>query len=407
MRKVLVAIAALALALGVGWLAFTHASVRAAPQNAGQPPAVPVTAGTAEAHDMPVFVRGIGAVQAFNTVTVKTRVEGQIVKLDFTEGQDVKAGDLLFEIDPRPFQAALDQASAAKQRDEAQLASANADLSRTSQLLGNGFQTRQTFDQQKAAVGQLQASIKADQAQIDAARLNLDYAMIRSPIDGRTGARLVDVGNIVHATDNAGLVTIAQLRPIFVSFTVPQQQIDAIRQSQAESAVEARALTQDDQKQLAAGKLTLIDNQVDQATGTLHMKAQFDNADAALWPGEFVNVRLVVSTEKNAVTVPTRALQQGPNGRYLFAIKPDNTVEMRTVEVSQTGTGRRVASEGGERGRRQGGGSGQWPWRSARGLEARRQWAQAPNRGEGDCAGYAVMARGERSCSPVSAGQLA
>ena len=338
MRKTLLAVAAFALALGGGWLAFTHASVRAAQQGPGpaSAPAVPVTAGTAEARDMPVLVRGIGAVQAFNTVTVKTRVDGQIVKLDFTEGQDVKAGDLLFEIDPRPFRAALEQATAAKQRDEAQLVSANADLNRTTQLLGNGFQTRQTFDQQKAAVGQLQASIKADQAQIDAAQLNLDYAMIRSPIDGRTGARLVDVGNIVHATDNAGLVTITQLRPIFVSFTVPQQQIDAVRQSQAESALEVRALTQDDQKQLAVGKLTLIDNQVDQATGTLHMKAQFDNADAALWPGEFVNARLVVSTEKNAVTVPTRALQQGPNGRYLFAIKPDNTVEMRTVDVSQT-----------------------------------------------------------------------
>ena len=337
MRKTLLAIAALALALGGGWLAFTHASVRAARQNPGpaSAPAVPVTAGTAEARDMPVFVRGIGAVQAFNTVTAKTRVDGQIVKVDFTEGQDVKAGDPLFEIDPRPFQAALEQATAAKQRDEAQLVSANADLNRTTQLLGNGFQTRQTFDQQRAAVGQLQASIKADQAQIDAAQLNLDYAVIRSPIDGRTGARLVDVGNIVHATDNAGLVTITQLHPIFVSFTVPQQQIDAVRQSQAESALEVRALTQDDQKQLAVGKLTLIDNQVDQATGTLHMKAQFDNADAALWPGEFVNVRLVVSTEKNAVTVPARAVQQGPNGSYLFAIKPDDTVEMRTVEVSQ------------------------------------------------------------------------
>jgi membrane fusion protein, multidrug efflux system len=336
-RKTLLAIAALALALGGGWLAFTHASVRAARQNPGpaSAPAVPVTAGTAEARDMPVFVRGIGAVQAFNTVTAKTRVDGQIVKVDFTEGQDVKAGDPLFEIDPRPFQAALEQATAAKQRDEAQLVSANADLNRTTQLLGNGFQTRQTFDQQRAAVGQLQASIKADQAQIDAAQLNLDYAVIRSPIDGRTGARLVDVGNIVHATDNAGLVTITQLHPIFVSFTVPQQQIDAVRQSQAESAREVRALTQDDQKQLAVGKLTLIDNQVDQATGTLHMKAQFDNADAALWPGEFVNVRLVVSTEKNAVTVPARAVQQGPNGSYLFAIKPDDTVEMRTVEVSQ------------------------------------------------------------------------
>jgi multidrug efflux system membrane fusion protein len=338
MRKAFITLVALMLASLGAWIFHTRSTVEAAPQSrspASTPP-VPVTAGTAEARDMPVFVRGLGAVQAFNTVTLKSRVDGEIIKVDFTEGQEVKAGDLLFEIDPRPFQAALAQATAAKQKDEAQLVSAVADLNRTTQLLGNGFQTRQTFDQQKAQVGQLQASIKQDQAQIDAAQLNLDYASIRSPIDGRTGARLVDAGNIVHASDNTGMVTITQLRPIFVSFTIPQQQIDTVRQSESSSVLETRALTQDDQRQLAVGKLTLIDNQVDQATGTLRMKAEFENADAALWPGEFVNVRLVVSTEKNAVTVPARAVQQGPNGSYLFAIKSDNTVEMRTVEVSQT-----------------------------------------------------------------------
>ena len=346
MRKLLIAAAGLILAsLGV-WSTHIHWRVEAAPQKPAPAPAVPVTAGVAEARDVPVFVRGIGSVQAFNTVAIKSRIDGQIIKVDFTEGHEVKAGDLLFEIDPRPFQAALAQASAAKQKDEAQIASATADLSRTTQLLGNGFQTRQTFDQQKAAVGQLQAAIKQDQAQIDAAQLNLDYASIRSPIDGRTGARLVDVGNIVHATDNTGLVTITQLRPIFVSFTVPQQQIDAIRERQSEAPLETRAYTQDDQRELAVGKLTLIDNQVDAATGTLHLKAQFDNADAALWPGEFVNVRLVISTEKNAVTVPARAVQQGPDGSYLFAIKSDDTVEMRKVEVSQTDQGIAVIRKG-------------------------------------------------------------
>ena len=338
MRKALIAGASVLLsALGL-WVFHTYSGVEAAQEKPAAAPAsaVPVTAATAEARDVPVFVRGIGSVQAFNTVTVKSRVDGQIVKVDFTEGQEVKSGDLLFEIDPRPFEAALAQATAAKQKDEAQLVSAKADLNRTTQLLGNGFQTRQTFDQQKAQVGQLEAAIKQDQAQIEAAQLNLDYASIRSPIDGRTGARLVDAGNIVHATDNTGLVSITQLRPIFVSFTIPQQQFDAVRQGQALSPLEARAYSQDDQKELAVGKLTLIDNQVDAATGTLHMKAQFDNTDAALWPGEFVNLRLVVSTEKNAVTVPARAVQQGPDGSYLFTIKPDNTVEMRKVEVSQT-----------------------------------------------------------------------
>jgi len=345
-RKLLIAAAGLIL-VGLGvWISHSHSGVQAAPQTPAPPPAVPVTAGVAEARDMPVFVRGIGSVQAFNTVTVKSRVDGQIVKVDFTEGQEVKAGDLLFEIDPRPFQAALAQATAAKQKDEAQLVSASADLGRTTQLLGNGFQTRQTFDQQKAAVGQLQAAIKQDEAQIEAAQLNLDYASIRSPIDGRTGARLVDVGNIVHATDNTGLLTITQLRPIFVSFTVPQQQIDAIRERQSASPLETRAYTQDDQKELSVGKLTLIDNQIDSATGTLHLKAQFDNTDAALWPGEFVNVRLVLSTEKNAVTVPARAVQQGPDGSYLFTIKPDDTVEMRKIEVSQTDQGVSVIKKG-------------------------------------------------------------
>ncbi|HXA69968.1 MAG TPA: efflux RND transporter periplasmic adaptor subunit [Stellaceae bacterium] len=354
MSKTRFVLAAVLLAGFGAWIAQTRSGVEAASQNSGpaSAAAVPVKAGTAEARDMPVFVRGIGSVQAFNTVTIKSRVDGQVMKVDFTEGQEVKAGDLLFEIDPRPFQAALAQATANKQKDEAQLVSATADLDRTTQLLRKEFQTRQTFDQQKAQVGQLQASIKADQAQIDAAQLNLDYASIRSPIDGRTGARLVDVGNIVHAVDNTGLVTITQLRPIFVSFTVPQQQLDTIRERQSAGPLEARALTQDDQKQLAVGKLTLIDNQVDQATGTLHMKAQFDNTDAALWPGEFVNVRLVASIEKNAVTVPARAVQQGPNGSYLFAIKPDDTVEMRIVEVSQTDQGLAVIKKGLQAGER-------------------------------------------------------
>ena len=354
MSKTRFVLAAVLLAGFGAWIAQTRSGVEAASQNSGPASAaeVPVKAGTAEARDMPVFVRGIGSVQAFNTVTIKSRVDGQVMKVDFTEGQEVKAGDLLFEIDPRPFQAALAQATANKQKDEAQLVSATADLDRTTQLLRKEFQTRQTFDQQKAQVGQLQASIKADQAQIDAAQLNLDYASIRSPIDGRTGARLVDVGNIVHAVDNTGLVTITQLRPIFVSFTVPQQQLDTIRERQSAGPLEARALTQDDQKQLAVGKLTLIDNQVDQATGTLHMKAQFDNTDAALWPGEFVNVRLVASIEKNAVTVPARAVQQGPNGSYLFAIKPDDTVEMRIVEVSQTDQGLAVIKKGLQAGER-------------------------------------------------------
>jgi multidrug efflux system membrane fusion protein len=301
---------------------------------------------------MPVYVRGMGTVQAYNAVTVKSRVDGQIVKVDFTEGQEVKAGDPLFEIDPRPFAAALAQARANKERDEAQLGSAEADLQRYERLVGNGYQTRQSYDQQKGLVGQLQGAVKADQAQIESAQLNLQYATIRSPIDGRTGARLVDAGNLVRAADNGGLVTITQLRPIFVSFTVPQGELDTIRRNQSKAPLAVEALSQSDEHPLATGKLTLIDNQIDQTTGTLHLKAAFDNQDEALWPGEFVDVRLVVSTRKDAVTLAARAVQRGPRGDYVFVIKPDMTVEMRIIEVAEVEDGVAVVEKGLEAGER-------------------------------------------------------
>ncbi|HKW54845.1 MAG TPA: efflux RND transporter periplasmic adaptor subunit [Stellaceae bacterium] len=340
MNRATVAIGAVVIAAVLGWVAYNYTGGgRAAPSASTNPPPVPVTPGAAETRDMPIYVRGIGSVQAFNTVTVKSRVVGQIVKVDFTEGQEVKAGDPLFEIDPRPFQAALAQAMAAKEKDQAQLTSAQADLQRYAQLVGPGYQTRQTFDQQKGLVGQLQASLKADEAAIDNATLNLTYATIRSPIDGRTGARLVDIGNLVHATDNTGLVSITQLKPIFVTFTVPQNQLDRTRKANAAGPVEVQALSADDQTQLATGKLTLIDNQIDPATGTIRLKGTFDNTDETLWPGEFVNTRLVVGVDKNAATVPARALQRGPNGEYLFVIKPDMTVEIRNVEVAEVEQG--------------------------------------------------------------------
>jgi multidrug efflux system membrane fusion protein len=308
--------------------------------------AIPVTADKAVTRDMPMFVRGIGTVQAYKSVTVKTRVDGQIVKVLFDEGQDVKTGDTLFQIDPRPFQAALDQALATKQRDEAQLSGAQLDLERYGKLVGPGFQSRQSYDQQKATVDALKGSIAADDAAIETARVNLGYTDIRAPIDGRTGQRLVDLGNIVQAGQATSLVTITQIKPIYVNFTVPQEATEGIRHNQAVAPLEVRAYGSDDKTLLAEGKLTLIDNQIDQATGTLRLKATFDNADERLWPGQFVNVRLVISTRRNAVTVPEGTVMQGADGYYAYVVKADNTVERRTVVLDGTQDGLAVVSRG-------------------------------------------------------------
>jgi len=319
-----------------------------APNAAAQTPApgIPVTAGTVAAQNVPVFLQGIGTVQAYNMVAVKSRVDGQIVKVDFKEGQDVKAGDPLFQIDPRPFQAALEQAQAAKQKDEAQLTGAQLDLDRYEKLIGSGWQTRQSYDQQKAQVGQLQAAIKGDEAQINTAKLNLSYSDIRSPIDGRLGARLVDKGNLVHANDNTALVTISEVKPIFVSFTLPQETLDDIRENQNKAPLVVLAYNGDGTKQLAEGKLTMIDNAVDQATGTIRLKARFDNDEERLWPGAFVSARVILSVRKDVATVPSQTVQQGPNGHYAYVIKPDDTVERRAVDVASIQDGIAVVTKG-------------------------------------------------------------
>jgi multidrug efflux system membrane fusion protein len=310
------------------------------------PPAVPVVAGAAQTQNVPVYVRGLGTVQAFQTVTVRTRVDGQITKVLFTEGQEVKTGDPLFQIDPRPFQATLEQAQAMKTRDEAQLKGAQLDLERYQKLLPTGFQTRQQYDQQVATVDQLKSSIAADQAQIDAAQLNLQYSDIRSPIDGRTGARLVDLGNFVQAGQTTALVSITQIKPIFVSFTVPQENLVEIRTNQARAPLVVEAYASDDKTLLSTGKLTLIDNQVDTATGTIRLKATFDNDDERLWPGEFVSARLILATRADAVVVPAQTVMHGPQGSYVYVIKPGDTVERRTVQVALTEGDRAVIEKG-------------------------------------------------------------
>ena len=251
---------------------------------------------------MPVFLNAIGTVQAYNMVTVKSRVDGQIIKSQFTEGQDVKAGDPLFQIDPRPYQAALDQAEATKQKDEAQLASAQARISTvTASWSAQGYQSRQTYDQQKASVTSCRPPSKATRRRSTPRGSTSAMPTIRAPIDGRLGQRLVDVGNLVRATDAAGLVTITQLKPIFVNFTVPQDHLtQSAREPGAGAAGGAAPISEDNKTAARQGKLTLIDNAIDQTTGTIRLKATFDNADERLWPGEFVNVRLILSTRARA-----------------------------------------------------------------------------------------------------------
>jgi membrane fusion protein, multidrug efflux system len=309
-------------------------------------PQIPVVSGVAQKKDVPQFVRGIGTVQAYNAVTVKSRVDGEIVKISFTEGHDVKAGAALFQIDPRPFQAALDAATATLKRNEAQLTGAALDLERYSKLLNTGYQSRQTFDQQQATVEALKASIAADKAAIETARLNLTYADIRAPIAGRTGQRLVDIGNLVQAGQPTSLVTITQIKPIFVNFTVPQDYAEAIRHNQQAAALSVLTYASDDRTLLAEGKLSLIDNQIDAATGTIRLKATFTNADERLWPGEFVNVRLVLSMRVGVVTVPQRAVMQGANGYYAYVIRPDSTVTRRTVEIGGMQDGIAIVERG-------------------------------------------------------------
>jgi membrane fusion protein, multidrug efflux system len=338
---VILALAAMAVIwrLGLG----TQAPPAAAQTS---PPPIPVTAGTVLAEDVPVLLRGIGTVQAYNMVAVKSRVDGQIVKIEFKEGQEVKAGDPLMQIDPRPYQATLQQALAAKQKDEAQLVTAQADLERYGQLVGSGHQTRQSYDQQKGLVAQLQAAIKGDEAQIETAKLNLSYADIRAPIDGRLGAKLVDSGNLVRATDNTTLVTITEVRPIFVNFTLPQGTLDEIRENHRKAPLVVRAYSGDGGKQLGEGKLTLIDNTIEQATGTIRLKARFDNEDESLWPGEFVSVQVISAMRRGIATVPSQTIQEGPSGRYAYVIRPDDTVERRAVDVAAVQNGIAVVTKG-------------------------------------------------------------
>lgn len=296
---------------------------------------VPVVVGEVKQKDVSIYLDGIGTVQAFNSVTVRARVEGQLERIAFKEGQDVKAGELLAVIDPRTYKAAYDQAVAKKAQDEAQLANAQAQLARNTELMAKKVMDQQSFDTSKALVNQLTATVQADQAAVDAAQTQLSYTQIVAPIDGRTGVRLVDQGNVVRASDQNGLVVITQIHPISVVFTLPQQHLRAINAESAKGPLQVLAIDSDNTTQLGEGTLTVVDNQIDQTTGTIKLKATFQNENNTLWPGQFVNARLRLQIRPNAVVVPASVVQRGPQGAFAYVVKADKTAEQRPIKVAQ------------------------------------------------------------------------
>src|ERR1700730_10082510 len=307
-------------------------------------PTVRVTIAPVQKTDFPVYLTGLGTVQGFNTVVVRTRVDGQIDKVAYKEGQLVTQGDLLVEIDPRPYQAALDQAKAKKAQDEANLANANLDLQRFTKL--GEFATRQQTDTQRSTVAQLTAQIAADDAAISNAQTQLDYTAIKAPISGVAGLRQVDIGNIVNASTQTGIVTIAQIEPIAVVFTAPEEQLPYINEGQAVQPLKVIAITSDGKKPLADVILAVINNQVDSTSGTIRLKAVFDNKNHALWPGQSVSTRLLVKTLKDATVVPDDAIQHGNDGLYAYTVNQDNKAELRKLKVSQSIDGRSVVDDG-------------------------------------------------------------
>ena len=298
---------------------------------------VPVVVATAQKGDLPVYLIGLGSVTAFNTVTVRSRVDGQIVKVNFTEGQFVHAGDALIEIDPRPYQVMLEQAEGQLAKDQAQLHDVQVDFERFTLLYNEGVIPKQQLDTQQAQVGQFQGSIKADQATIDNAKLQLVYAHITAPISGRVGLRLVDMGNIVHASDTTGLLVITQLQPISVIFTLPQDQLQQVLiKLRGGGQLPVEAYDRDDINKIADGKLATIDNQIDPTTGTYKLKSIFSNENNVLFPNQFVNVHMLVDTKHNLVIVPAAAIQRGPQGTYVYVVSSGDTVNIRVVTIAQT-----------------------------------------------------------------------
>ena len=299
-------------------------------------PPVPVGVASVQQKNFPVYLTGLGSVQAFNTVALKTRIDGQITKVNFQEGQDVQQGELLIQIDPRPYEVALQTATANLQRDEAQLNNAKVQFERLKALYAGGVIAKQDLDAQQASFGQYEGTIAADRAAIESAKLNLAYTRITSPINGRIGLRQVDIGNYVQASSTTPMVIITQTHPIAIVFTLPEDQLQSVRKRMAQGTLAVDVYNRDDQTKLSTGKLLTIDNQIDQTTGTAKLKAVFENPDNSLWPNQFVNVHLLLETRKDALTVPASAIQRGPQGTFTYLVDDKNTVQIRPVEVALT-----------------------------------------------------------------------
>jgi multidrug efflux system membrane fusion protein len=339
------------LVVVVGWVWLSHKPATAALPSTG-PLGVAVDTALTSRSDVPVYLEGLGNVQAFYTAKITARVDGQLQRVGFVEGQLVKKGDLLAQIDPRPLQAALDQATGMQAKDAAQLDSAKRDLERYTTLAPQNLISQQVLDTQRALVAQLQAQLQVDRGLIDNARTQLEYASITAPFSGRTGIRLVDPGNIVHASDTTGIVVVTQIQPISVMFTLPEDVVLQINQALGAGAVAVTALSRDDQTQLDNGTLTLVDNEIDPTTGTVRLKATFPNARNTLWPGQFVNVRVLMQSRHDVVTMPSAAVEHGPDGLFAYVVKADSTVEVRPIKTAEDSADVTVVTDGLQSGER-------------------------------------------------------
>jgi membrane fusion protein, multidrug efflux system len=351
-RKIVIAVALLMAvpAIGGGLAAVLHLGPFKQPPPAPvPPPPVPIVAATVAQHDVPIYLTGVGTVIAYNTTVVRSQIQGQITSINFTEGQTVKTGELLAQIDPRPYQAQIDQLTATRDRDQAQLTNAQDNLDRYTQLANKGWATPQLLDTQKAQVAQLQSAIKADAALIEAAKVQLSYTRLTSPLDGIVGIRQIDLGNIIHPTDPNGLVVVTQIEPISLIFTLPETVLPKIQEQQQKNPstpLAVLAYSQDNATKLDQGTLGLVNNEILQTTGSIQLKANFPNKEHRLWPGQLINARLLVDTRRSGLTVPASVVQQGPNGAYAYVINSNGTVATRPVKVALISEGQALIDSG-------------------------------------------------------------